>query len=122
MKDFYLPLWPSEFNTLLELILSPELLILSFILFIRVLFPISLLFACGNILFPKYEKIKNCYWRFLTLLTNLFSVSYVKRLNIPSGVVGACRLDLAYDHFKVLNFSFREDEYYSYEHLVIRDL
>lgn len=28
------------------------------------------------------------------------AVSYVKRLNIPSGVVGACRLDLAYDHFK----------------------
>lgn len=29
------------------------------------------------------------------------SVAYVKRLNIPSGVVGACRLDLAYEHFKV---------------------
>ncbi|MBA0684650.1 hypothetical protein Goari_026227, partial [Gossypium aridum] len=29
------------------------------------------------------------------------AVNYVKRLNIPSGVVGACRLDLAYDHFKV---------------------
>ncbi|THG20920.1 hypothetical protein TEA_017696 [Camellia sinensis var. sinensis] len=29
------------------------------------------------------------------------AVSYVKRLNIPSGVVGACRLDLAYEHFKV---------------------
>jgi len=29
-------------------------------------------------------------------------VAYVKRLNIPSGVVGACRLDLAYEHFKVL--------------------
>lgn len=28
------------------------------------------------------------------------AVSYVKRLNIPSGVVGACRLDLAYEHFK----------------------
>ncbi|KAM5557458.1 hypothetical protein ABKV19_024706 [Rosa sericea] len=27
-------------------------------------------------------------------------VTYVKRLNIPSGVVGACRLDLAYEHFK----------------------
>ncbi|KAF2312260.1 hypothetical protein GH714_028826 [Hevea brasiliensis] len=25
------------------------------------------------------------------------AVAYVKRLNIPSGVVGACRLDLAYD-------------------------
>nr|GMC67127.1 Tic22-like family protein isoform 2 [Ipomoea batatas] len=28
------------------------------------------------------------------------AVSYVKRLNIPSGVVGACRLDVAYEHFK----------------------
>ncbi|KAL5727175.1 hypothetical protein ACHQM5_000399 [Ranunculus cassubicifolius] len=28
------------------------------------------------------------------------AVSYVKRLNIPTGVVGACRLDLAYEHFK----------------------
>ncbi|KAJ0043445.1 hypothetical protein Pint_17555 [Pistacia integerrima] len=29
------------------------------------------------------------------------AVAYVKQLNIPSGVVGACRLDLAYEHFKV---------------------
>ncbi|GMJ13589.1 hypothetical protein like AT5G62650 [Hibiscus trionum] len=28
------------------------------------------------------------------------AVNYVKRLNIPSGVVGACRLDLAYERFK----------------------
>ncbi|KAL1552826.1 hypothetical protein AAHA92_13578 [Salvia divinorum] len=28
------------------------------------------------------------------------AVSYVKKLNIPSGVVGACRLDIAYEHFK----------------------
>ncbi|OVA16949.1 Tic22-like [Macleaya cordata] len=28
------------------------------------------------------------------------AVSYVKQLNIPTGVVGACRLDLAYEHFK----------------------
>ncbi|XVF50895.1 hypothetical protein PTKIN_Ptkin04bG0140000 [Pterospermum kingtungense] len=28
------------------------------------------------------------------------AVTYVKQLNIPSGVVGACRLDLAYEHFK----------------------
>ncbi|KAH6835036.1 Tic22-like family protein [Perilla frutescens var. hirtella] len=28
------------------------------------------------------------------------AVSYVKTLNIPSGVVGACRLDIAYEHFK----------------------
>jgi len=35
-------------------------------------------------------------------------VSYVKKLNIPSGVVGACRLDLAYEHFKVvLTFSIK---------------
>lgn len=30
-----------------------------------------------------------------------FPVSYVKRLNVPSGMVGACRLDVAYEHFKV---------------------
>ncbi|KAK8690396.1 hypothetical protein V6N13_073930 [Hibiscus sabdariffa] len=28
------------------------------------------------------------------------AVNYVKHLNIPSGVVGACRLDLAYEHSK----------------------
>lgn len=28
------------------------------------------------------------------------AVSYVKRLNVPSGMVGACRLDVAYEHFK----------------------
>lgn len=28
------------------------------------------------------------------------AVSYVKRLNIPTGMVGACRLDVAYQHFK----------------------
>ncbi|KAL8544116.1 hypothetical protein ACS0TY_004596 [Phlomoides rotata] len=28
------------------------------------------------------------------------AVSYVKKLNIPSGVVGACRLDIAYENFK----------------------
>ncbi|KAL9240486.1 hypothetical protein vseg_014698 [Gypsophila vaccaria] len=28
------------------------------------------------------------------------AVSYVKKLKIPSGVVGSCRLDLAYEHFK----------------------
>ncbi|MCD7457210.1 hypothetical protein HAX54_034475 [Datura stramonium] len=33
------------------------------------------------------------------------AVSYVKKLNIPSGVVGACRLDLAYEHFKVFTWS-----------------
>lgn len=30
-----------------------------------------------------------------------FPVSYVRKLNIPSGVVGACHLTLAYEHFKV---------------------
>lgn len=30
-----------------------------------------------------------------------FTVSYVRRLNIPSGVVGACHLTVAYEHFKV---------------------
>lgn len=40
---------------------------------------------------------------YLGILTEVvFLVTYVKRLNIPSGVVGACRLDLAYEHFKVL--------------------
>uniref|UniRef100_A0A1D1XT87 Alpha-mannosidase 2 n=1 Tax=Anthurium amnicola TaxID=1678845 RepID=A0A1D1XT87_9ARAE len=28
------------------------------------------------------------------------AVSYVKKLNIPTGMVGACRLDVAYEHFK----------------------
>nr|XP_010925830.1 uncharacterized protein LOC105048266 [Elaeis guineensis] len=28
------------------------------------------------------------------------AVAYVKRLNIPTGMVGACRLDVAYEHFK----------------------
>lgn len=35
------------------------------------------------------------------------AVSYVKKLNIPSGVVGACRLDLAYEHFKEKPSSFQ---------------
>ncbi|KAL5744708.1 hypothetical protein ACOSQ2_027824 [Xanthoceras sorbifolium] len=35
------------------------------------------------------------------------AVSYVKQLNIPSGVVGACRLDLAYEHFKEKPFLFQ---------------
>lgn len=28
------------------------------------------------------------------------AVTYVKRLNIPTGMVGACRLDVAFEHFK----------------------
>ncbi|KAL7003497.1 hypothetical protein U1Q18_004651 [Sarracenia purpurea var. burkii] len=35
------------------------------------------------------------------------AVSYVKRLNIPSGVVGACRLDSAYEHFKEKPYLFQ---------------
>ncbi|KAJ8752771.1 hypothetical protein K2173_008506 [Erythroxylum novogranatense] len=35
------------------------------------------------------------------------AVTYVKRLNIPSGVVGACRLDLAYEHFKEKPYLFQ---------------
>ncbi|KAK9147388.1 hypothetical protein Scep_006145 [Stephania cephalantha] len=35
------------------------------------------------------------------------AVSYVKRLNIPTGVVGACRLDLAYEHFKEKPYMFQ---------------
>ncbi|KAA0042591.1 hypothetical protein IC582_022552 [Cucumis melo] len=37
-------------------------------------------------------------FRFFTDLGD--AVTYVKRLNIPSAVVGVCRLDLAYEHFK----------------------
>lgn len=35
------------------------------------------------------------------------AVTYVKQLNIPSGVVGACRLDLAYEHFKEKPYLFQ---------------
>ncbi|KAG0486518.1 hypothetical protein HPP92_008613 [Vanilla planifolia] len=28
------------------------------------------------------------------------AATYVKRLNVPTGIVGACRLDVAYEHFK----------------------
>ncbi|KAJ0962922.1 hypothetical protein J5N97_028044 [Dioscorea zingiberensis] len=37
-------------------------------------------------------------FRFFMDLTD--AVSYVKRLNVPTGMVGACRLDVAYEHFK----------------------
>ncbi|KAK8957494.1 hypothetical protein KSP39_PZI001506 [Platanthera zijinensis] len=36
--------------------------------------------------------------RLLTILIAI--VTYVKRVNVPTGVVGACRLDVAYEHFK----------------------
>lgn len=49
----------------------------------------------------------------------VFLVTYVKRLNIPSGVVGACRLDLAYEHFKVLPvFKLTTLIYYSFKHFI----
>ncbi|XP_058100160.1 uncharacterized protein LOC131245022 isoform X1 [Magnolia sinica] len=35
------------------------------------------------------------------------AVAYVKRLNIPTGMVGACRLDVAYEHFKEKPHMFR---------------
>lgn len=46
----------------------------------------------------RSERKKGPVFRFFLDLGD--AVSYVKRLNIPSGVVGACRLDLAYEHFK----------------------
>ncbi|XP_023550550.1 uncharacterized protein LOC111808666 [Cucurbita pepo subsp. pepo] len=47
--------------------------------------------------FTKSER-NGPMFRFFTDLGD--AVTYVKRLNIPSAVVGACRLDLAYEHFK----------------------
>lgn len=35
------------------------------------------------------------------------AVTYVKRVNVPSGVVGACRLDVAYEHFKAKPHMFK---------------
>lgn len=35
------------------------------------------------------------------------AVTYVKQLNIPTGMVGACRLDVAYEHFKEKPHMFR---------------
>ncbi|KAM7273915.1 hypothetical protein ACFE04_028579 [Oxalis oulophora] len=46
----------------------------------------------------KSKKNNGPVFRFFMDLGD--AVSYVKQLNIPSGVVGACRLDLAYEHFK----------------------
>ncbi|KAM0933188.1 hypothetical protein DsansV1_C38g0236751 [Dioscorea sansibarensis] len=37
-------------------------------------------------------------FRFFMDLTD--AVTYVKKLNVPTGMVGACRLDVAYEHFK----------------------
>ncbi|KAL0400682.1 UNVERIFIED_CONTAM: hypothetical protein Slati_4098100 [Sesamum latifolium] len=50
------------------------------------------------------EWLKKCLWQLLRVKgMALYSVSswiWVMLLNIPSGVVGACRLDIAYEHFK----------------------
>lgn len=54
--------------------------------------------------FTKSEK-NGPVFRFFMDLGD--AVSYVKKLNIPSGVVGACRLDLAYEHFKEKPHLFR---------------
>ncbi|PKA64728.1 hypothetical protein AXF42_Ash020352 [Apostasia shenzhenica] len=35
------------------------------------------------------------------------AVTYVRRLNVPNGKVGACRLDIAYEHFKEKPHMFR---------------
>lgn len=45
----------------------------------------------------KYED-KGPVFRFFMDLSD--AVTYVKRVNVPTGMVGACRLDVAYEHFK----------------------
>ncbi|KAJ6810181.1 uncharacterized protein M6B38_158175 [Iris pallida] len=45
----------------------------------------------------RSEK-KGPVFRFFMDLSD--AVSYVKKLNIPTGMVGSCRLDVAYEHFK----------------------
>uniref|UniRef100_A0A453EH62 Uncharacterized protein n=8 Tax=Aegilops tauschii subsp. strangulata TaxID=200361 RepID=A0A453EH62_AEGTS len=51
-----------------------------------------------RILSPLKKSDNDPVFRFFMDLND--SVSYVKRLNVPSGMVGACRLDVAYEHFK----------------------
>ncbi|KAK1663368.1 hypothetical protein QYE76_051527 [Lolium multiflorum] len=51
-----------------------------------------------RILSPLKKSESDPVFRFFMDLND--SVSYVKRLNVPSGMVGACRLDVAYEHFK----------------------
>lgn len=59
-------------------------------------------FLCPS-LWSLWSCILLSHWKvYCTLIKCFVSVAYVKQLNIPSGVVGACRLDLAYEHFKVL--------------------
>ncbi|CAL4952477.1 unnamed protein product [Urochloa decumbens] len=51
-----------------------------------------------RILSPVKKSENSPVFRFFMDLND--AVSYVKRLNVPSGMVGACRLDVAYEHFK----------------------
>ncbi|KAF8643663.1 hypothetical protein HU200_066720 [Digitaria exilis] len=51
-----------------------------------------------KILSPLKKGENGPVFRFFMDLND--AVSYVKRLNVPSGMVGACRLDVAYEHFK----------------------
>ncbi|XP_040376087.1 uncharacterized protein LOC102721964 isoform X2 [Oryza brachyantha] len=51
-----------------------------------------------RILSPLKKNENGPVFRFFMDLND--AVSYVKRLNVPSGMVGACRLDVAYEHFK----------------------
>ncbi|OEL33187.1 hypothetical protein BAE44_0005795 [Dichanthelium oligosanthes] len=51
-----------------------------------------------RILSPLKKSENRPVFRFFMDLND--AVSYVKRLNVPSGMVGACRLDVAYEHFK----------------------
>ncbi|TVU22960.1 hypothetical protein EJB05_32683, partial [Eragrostis curvula] len=52
-----------------------------------------------KLLSPLQKSENGPVFRFFMDLND--AVSYVKRLNVPSGMVGACRLDVAYGHFKV---------------------
>lgn len=71
-----------------------------FYFFDNILSAYSLSFFISLVLFG--ERYLVGYYLLNTIFFHGLLVSYVKRLNIPSGVVGACRLDLAYEHFKVL--------------------
>ncbi|XP_062189391.1 uncharacterized protein LOC133892556 [Phragmites australis] len=51
-----------------------------------------------RILSPLKKSENGPVFRFFMDLND--AVSYVKRLNVPRGMVGACRLDIAYEHFK----------------------
>ncbi|KXG31523.1 uncharacterized protein LOC8079474 isoform X2 [Sorghum bicolor] len=51
-----------------------------------------------RMLSPLKKSESSPVFRFFMDLND--AVSYVKRLNVPSGMVGACRLDVAYEHFK----------------------